>query len=205
MAARWTKVEEEFLSVNYPDKGSRYCAENLNRTLKSVSDKARRLGLKVVEPCKAKKRTTEEYNIEIQNSGCKAIEEYINNHTPILHRCREGHTWKTGPDSILKGSGCPSCASYRFDLEKPAILYFVSFAGEFYKLGITNKSVSARFAGDWQKHGMKLEWSINFPTGLEAKELETKLLSSIDKFNTGLLKRGNTETTRQYIEKPVLR
>ena len=204
----WSAEELKFLKENYSDKGGRFCADHLNRTIKSVSDKARRSGLSVTNPCKSRRRTHEQYIKEILPSGCEPLEPYTVKTVPILHKCKKGHIWKTSPASLLRGSGCPSCAKYGFNPTMPAILYFVSFEANneiYYKLGITNKSVPQRFAGDWVKFKMKIVWSIDLSTGKEAKELESKLLRTVIKYNTHLLLRGNTETTRQYIEKPVLR
>ena len=40
-----------------------------------------------------------------------ALDEYVNNHTKIRFQCKIcGKQWKTVPNSILSGHGCPSCA-----------------------------------------------------------------------------------------------
>lgn len=44
---KFNKDEIKFLKENYPDKGTEYCANKLNRTKNSVSRKATRLGLKI--------------------------------------------------------------------------------------------------------------------------------------------------------------
>ena len=203
---KWSTEELKILTDNYEDKGGQYCVDLLaSRTLSSVGIKACRMGLKINKPCSSRARTTEEYNVEIYKSTCQAIEPYVNNHHPIMHTCIMGHTWKTAPEVLLRGSGCPSCAFYGFDPISPATLYFVSFADNMYKLGVTkHKDIYKRYPGEWRSLKMKVEWSINFSTGKEALELEKKLLSNIDKLNTGLLKRGNTETTRHYINKPAI-
>lgn len=44
---KWTNEELEFLLSNYPKLGIKYCAENLNRSDKSIQKKASKLGLKI--------------------------------------------------------------------------------------------------------------------------------------------------------------
>ena len=60
-----------------------------------------------------KKRTHEKYINEVAqvNSDIEVLEQYINNRTPILHKCKiDGHQWSARPYSILQGKGCPMCA-----------------------------------------------------------------------------------------------
>ena len=47
----YSKEDEDFLRNNYSTLGQKGCAENLNRSMKSVSAKARRLGLLAYPPC----------------------------------------------------------------------------------------------------------------------------------------------------------
>ncbi len=104
----WTQEEINFLKEYYPTKGSHYCADNLQeRTLAGVCLKARSLGLKAPGTLK----TNEQYDYELfyMESDAFRIEDYSGAHTPILHECVHGHTWKAQPSSILNGSGCPIC------------------------------------------------------------------------------------------------
>lgn len=41
----WTEKEIEFLKVNYPSHGGRYCADFLNKKIKSIQSKAESLSL----------------------------------------------------------------------------------------------------------------------------------------------------------------
>ncbi len=43
----WTKEQEDLLRENYSNKGTKYCAEKLNRKRAAISARARKLGLKV--------------------------------------------------------------------------------------------------------------------------------------------------------------
>ena len=60
-----------------------------------------------------KKKTQEEFEIEISKKfpSISVLSPYINAKTSILFRCEKcGKTWKTFPDNILHGKGCPECS-----------------------------------------------------------------------------------------------
>lgn len=60
-----------------------------------------------------KKRTHEEYVLlaTTVNPNIEVVEAYIDNRTPILHKCKiDGHIWPARPYGILSGKGCPMCA-----------------------------------------------------------------------------------------------
>lgn len=45
------------------------------------------------------------------NPDIETLDEYVNNHTKIRFQCKIcGKQWKTVPNSVLSGHGCPSCA-----------------------------------------------------------------------------------------------
>ena len=51
------------------------------------------------------------YNLKKVNPDIDALDEYVNNHTRIRFRCKKcGRIWKTVPNSVLSGHGCPDCA-----------------------------------------------------------------------------------------------
>jgi hypothetical protein len=61
-----------------------------------------------------KKKTHEEYVKELLEKGITHIplEFYINSRTKILHECAaEKHQWAVKPHNVLKGNGCPLCAT----------------------------------------------------------------------------------------------
>lgn len=61
-----------------------------------------------------KKRTHEEYVAEVamKNPNIEVVEEYIDAHTKILHRCKiDDVAWKISPDKVLMGQGCEKCKS----------------------------------------------------------------------------------------------
>lgn len=48
--------------------------------------------------------------LKLKNPNVVAAEQYINARTRILHRCTIHNVdWKTSPDSVLIGCGCPKC------------------------------------------------------------------------------------------------
>ncbi len=142
-------------------------------------------------------RTTEEYLTQI---AFKVLEEYIDTRTPILHECEIGHIWRASPSNVLKGSGCPSCAHYGFNPDKPARLYYIKFSKDsetYYKVGITNRSIRERFNKDKDLEIIVLYEHV-FTSGYEARELEKSILEEykplrINNTTEILNSGGNTE------------
>lgn len=57
-------------------------------------------------------KTHEEYVSELKllNNNIIVLGTYINNSTPILHKCLiDGNEWSAAPSWILSGTGCPQC------------------------------------------------------------------------------------------------
>ena len=62
--------------------------------------------------CNGRRKSHEKYVEEVAsiNMDIEVVGEYINAHTPILHRCKiDGHEWMALPMNIIKGVGCPQC------------------------------------------------------------------------------------------------
>lgn len=60
------------------------------------------------------KRTNESYVKEVKsiNPNIEVLEKYINNTTPILHKCIiHNIEWNAYPNNILRGCGCKQCAN----------------------------------------------------------------------------------------------
>lgn len=89
--------------------------------------------------CSETKLTIEQVNDKLLHSGrnITQIGKYVSARTKSEFRCDEGHTWHATPDSVLRGSGCPSCANHGFNPQKPGWEYVLDF-GHFIKFGITN-------------------------------------------------------------------
>lgn len=141
------------------------------------------------------------YLSEITDLDITCVDLYVNWSTPITHKCKQGHIWKSAPHNVLKGQGCPSCADYGFNTSKPALLYFIKI-GEYYKIGITNRSVAQRFSRDKDK-AIEILREVHFQTGAEARIEEQRLLKKYEKYRTtviGYLKSGgNTELFREPV------
>ena len=62
------------------------------------------------------KLTHNEYveRLNIINPNLVVLEQYIDMHTKILHKCLiDGYVWATRPECTLQGCGCPQCAGNR--------------------------------------------------------------------------------------------
>jgi hypothetical protein len=90
--------------------------------------------------------------------------------------CSEGHEWRTSPSKRLSGQGCPTCAVYGFDPNKPAVLYFIANQ-ELYarKVGITNLGTS-RLA-EFKKSGWRILLTVNSEKGADVRTVETAMFS----------------------------
>ena len=54
-------------------------------------------------------------------------------------KCSQGHKWKSNVGNRSNGKGCPTCAIYGFDPNKPGWLYFIENGDlEMWQIGITN-------------------------------------------------------------------
>lgn len=146
------------------------------------------------------KKTTKQYQEEILKYNIKVLQPYEGTHKPILHKCANGHKWIARPSQVLhkKGVGCPSCANYCLDLTKPCYLYYIKLIYKnknYYKIGITSKTVSERFINE--KLDIFILYEFLFISGYEAKELEDSILKEFEKYiaiNCSILKGGgNTE------------
>jgi len=80
---------------------------------------------------------------------------YINAISKVSIKCKTHGKFEQTCSDHLKGAGCPKCAITGFNIEKPAILYYlkVKHKGEYYyKIGVTNNTVERRYtAGDREK------------------------------------------------------
>jgi len=129
------------------------------------------------------KKTTDTYIEALleKDINIAPAEKYINVKTHILHECLDcGHIWNATPNKILMGRGCPSCAEYGFNADKPAILYYikiVSYHQEvYYKIGITNRTIKDRFFRDRDKT-IKILLQKEFELGTDARLEEQSILS----------------------------
>ena len=197
MKRAWTESEIEYLKKNYPVLGRGPCAEKLGRTPKSIGRKAEQLKLSG----RGLRSTHAEYEQKLLEKELDVFpvnKDYVNNRTPILHSCVEGHTWMLRPIHALEGRGCPTCASGGFKPHKPGLVYYVKIVFEnltYYKIGVTNRSVEERFEQDRRNKEITIIHEWKFERGQDALDLERLLLKthprvSVDNF---LVNGGNTE------------
>ena len=157
------------------------------------------MGLKVSKASNRKK-TPEEYEMEIMEKDLPLmpLESYVTAHTPIFHECFKGHKWKATPTRILGGKGCPICASYGFNIETPATLYYIHISKnnlQYYKIGVTNNSLKKRFGSDI--HHIRIIQETLYDVGSEALAEEQRILKEFSEFRQNipelLVSGGNTE------------
>ncbi len=89
--------------------------------------------------------------------------------------CLEHGSFWQKPADHCGGQGCPECAEYGFNPNKPAILYYLlDIITGWYKIGITNRTVQERFGSKKMKEIKVLNtWS--FDVGKNAYDTEQSL------------------------------
>lgn len=121
---------------------------------------------------------------------------YVNYNTKVTITCPIHGDFKQTPAHHINGTGCPSCAEYGFNPNKPAILYYLSINnGEAYKIGITNRTINTRFnVVDIKK--IEVLFTYEFTIGRIAYNIEQQLLKTFKDYRyigPNLLESGNTE------------
>lgn len=123
---------------------------------------------------------------------------YNNSSTKVKIICPIHGAFSQNPDNHLQGHGCPSCAEYGFNKNKPAIVYYikVNYNGIVaYKIGITNRTVKARFTNDdLSKITVIKTWE--YLLGAEAYNHEQKCIKLYKDYKyqgEAILSSGNTE------------
>ena len=115
-------------------------------------------------------------NERIKGRGFTLIDEYRGSHKKSLFRCINGHEWMAISDNIVRGQGCPMCASTGFDPSKPAEIYVLNFV-TFIKVGITNNLSQRRIRHRMNNGAHELIISRYYENGGDAVILE-KLIKS---------------------------
>lgn len=119
---------------------------------------------------------------------------YMDKVTITCNSC--GATIEQTPNSHMNGNGCSNCSTNGFNINKPAMLYYLSLNdGEAYKIGITNRTVEARFnLTDLASIVVVKTW--HFTLGKDALNKERTILKEYEKYKyigPDLLSSGNTE------------
>ncbi len=98
-----------------------------------------------------------------KNGDLTPLEVIAGSNKKVWWECEQKHEWQTAvTQRAYNGTGCPACATFGFDPNRPAILYFISSAGLMArKIGITNQGTKR--LEDFRRAG----WS---PVHLELNE-----------------------------------
>lgn len=116
---------------------------------------------------------------------------------PVEIRCSTHGAFYQAPEHHRRGSGCPACTASGFNPLKPAILYYVKVthtSGVYYKIGITNRTIEARFGKDMPMITVLKTWE--YTLGAEAYQAEQTILTLNQEHRYSgdpLLVCGNTE------------
>ena len=116
---------------------------------------------------------------EIGKTGYKLLSIYEQSGKKLDLECDKGHRYKACWNSFNRGSRCPYCANHGFKPDKPASLYYIRFdhnGKDFYKIGITNKTITERFCGEPTPYTVIMETRYLF--GYLAAELERDILAN---------------------------
>jgi len=122
---------------------------------------------------------------EIQKAHCDKYiyskANYVNNSTKIKIICPKHGEFEQLPTNHLNlRHGCPLCADYGFNPNKPAILYYLYDPQEdLYKIGITNKSVEERFGKSFcSNRAIVILEQTPYSNGMDAYLAEQEILEA---------------------------
>lgn len=185
----------ELLSSNYVRATAKLDFRCQNGHVRQISWQSFQSGIKCAE-CSVK-YTVQEVKALFQQKGFTLLsDKYENAHAKLKFVCQEGHIAKTNLHSLLKGSGCASCAVTGFKPYQPGILYYIKFIYNevaYYKIGITNNSVKKRFKSE--KNPYTIIHQELFDIGQHAYDKEQQILRDFDAYRikTRFLVSGNSE------------
>jgi hypothetical protein len=124
--------------------------------------------------------------------------DYIDSATKVKIICKTHGEFLQTTGNHLSGQGCPSCAVTGFKKNKPAILYYLKIITVdqiLYKIGITNRTISARFSVEELK-STEVLWTKNYESGEDCYDEEQRILKESQGFRyigIPVLYNGNTE------------
>ena len=120
-------------------------------------------------------------------------------HKKVLWECDLGHTWRAIVKDVVSKSGCPTCANWGFDPNKPSFLYFLDhFDLQMLQIGITNDP-NRRLL----EHGKKGWEAIELRGPLDGhltQQLETSCLRALEKRGAILGHKAGIEKFDGYSE-----
>lgn len=141
--------------------------------------------------------TNDQVKAAFSDAGYTLLDEYKGNKTKLKFICDKGHRHSMTWGLFQTGGRCAHCAINGYKMDLPGTLYYVRFdvnGKSFYKIGITNLSAKARFAGEKTPYTILAEKRFLF--GFLAHEEEQRLLKIYKRYQYKgplILKSGNTE------------
>jgi len=147
--------------------GCKYCAGNTPKTTQQFIQEARQVH-------------GDKYDY--------SLVEYVNAKTKVRIICPDHGVFEQSAETHYCGSGCAECASYGFNPDKPGTLYLIKFQKdfiEFWKIGITNRTVEDRFRKDALFITDRHEWQ--FEKGIHAYDIEQKILKQFQAYKQPLM------------------
>jgi hypothetical protein len=124
---------------------------------------------------------------------------YTTAHTKVPITCKEHGIFWQSPSNHIQGTGCPSCQKNGFNQDKEAILYYIvvtpPFGSKLWKIGITNRTVGARFTIA-ELQFITIIWTIHYKKGADAYKEEQKIIKKFAHLRykgEPILANGNTE------------
>ncbi len=128
--------------------------------------------------------------------------DYSGAHNNIIIVCRKcGNKFEQSASNHLDGTGCTICAPFGFNRTEPAILYYIQdLITGWYKIGITNRTVSVRFKG--KKKRLKIINIEEFNLGKDAFDKEQSILEEFSEYRITNKDFGDGKT--EFFSKDIL-
>lgn len=209
----WSSIEIDILKDLYGKVSREVLEEALpDRKYSSIKLKASRLKLSNPDNNYRLINDTEYYRGRLTGLNIINLEPYIGSKKKIEHKCLVcNHEWKTSPDSIFLGSGCPNCNRRGGRCKNhPGYLYLIKVTTEaetFLKIGTTildnNKRLN-QLKTDISKYRNNVTISVLFKeymSGSLADSLELQILKKYPRYTTPFEFSGYTELINiEYLE-----
>jgi hypothetical protein len=122
----------------------------------------------------------DEYLVQ-DGRGYKRASEYEQMFKHIEVTCPIHGSWAVQPVNLMRGRGCPKCATNGFKKGQPAFLYYAKL-GDVYKIGITKNKVAYRIKR--QHQNARILATAYFRSGQDALNVEQLIL---DKYKLDLV------------------
>lgn len=123
---------------------------------------------------------------------------YVTSKVKVTITCSVHGKFQQTPCNHKRGKGCPSCASYGFNPDKKAIIYYLKIEDtcvKAYKIGVTNRTVKDRF-NNVDLNKITILMTQEFDKGVDALQMEQEILEQYSDFlyvGCDILQNGNTE------------